>query len=81
MTRIKQIRPSVLTIFGGVHVTVLAYLRFYLGPRIISYNLKRAGFKATVINMFAFVRSNLASLLENITPRKPRSVTSKGTAY
>ncbi|MFC2007799.1 B12-binding domain-containing radical SAM protein [Chloroflexota bacterium] len=33
------------------------YLRFYLRPRIIFYNLRRAGLKAAIINIWAFVRS------------------------
>ena len=46
-----------------------AYLRFYLRPRIILYNLRRAGWKAAFVNMFAFARSILASLLP-----KPKEV-------
>ena len=33
------------------------YLKFYLRPRIILYNLRRAGFKAALVNVWAFVRS------------------------
>lgn len=33
------------------------YLWFYLRPRIILYNLRRAGLKAALINAWAFVRS------------------------
>lgn len=33
------------------------YLRFYLRPRIILYNLRRAGLKAAIINIWAFVKS------------------------
>lgn len=34
-----------------------AYLKFYLRPRIIKYNLKRAGLQAAFINVMAFVAS------------------------
>lgn len=40
-----------------------AYLRFYLRPRIMAYNLRRAGWKAAFVNAVAFARSILASLL------------------
>jgi hypothetical protein len=35
------------------------YLQFYMRPGIIFYNLRRAGFKAAVINSWAFFRSVL----------------------
>ena len=34
-----------------------AYKKFYLRPRIILYNLKRAGLKAALVNTLAFIRS------------------------
>ena len=33
------------------------YLRFYIRPRIVLYNLRRAGLKAAIINVWAFFRS------------------------
>jgi len=33
------------------------YLRFYIRPSIILYNLRRAGLKAAIINIWAFIRS------------------------
>jgi radical SAM superfamily enzyme YgiQ (UPF0313 family) len=35
------------------------YRQFYLRPRIISYNLRRAGLKAAIINVYAFIKSIL----------------------
>jgi radical SAM superfamily enzyme YgiQ (UPF0313 family) len=34
-----------------------AYKRFYMRPHIIWYNLKRAGFKAGILNSWAFLKS------------------------
>lgn len=36
-----------------------AYKRFYMRPHIIWYNLKRAGFKAGILNSWAFLKSVL----------------------
>jgi anaerobic magnesium-protoporphyrin IX monomethyl ester cyclase len=40
-----------------------AYLRFYLRPEIVWYNLRRAGFKAALINSLAFLKAALLSPL------------------
>ncbi|MBN1425599.1 radical SAM protein [Candidatus Fermentibacteria bacterium] len=37
----------------------IAYLRFYLRPKTIWYNLRRAGAKAALVNAWAFLRSAL----------------------
>jgi radical SAM superfamily enzyme YgiQ (UPF0313 family) len=39
-----------------------AYQRFYLRPKIIWYNLKRAGVGAAVVNSLAFVKSITSAL-------------------
>jgi hypothetical protein len=36
-----------------------AYLRFYLRPRIIWYNVRRAGMRAALVNAFAFFRATV----------------------
>ncbi len=46
-----------LTTKGLISAQRKMYLRFYLRPKIIFYNLRRAGLKAAIINVWAFIRS------------------------
>lgn len=46
-----------LTVSGLISTQRSMYLRFYLRPKIILYNLRRAGIKAAIMNAWAFIRS------------------------